>query len=60
MSFKGYQFFNKDNTKVEAVFLLKDRVLSLFVKVSDDRLKEIKDYIEEQGWDILGIEYLGA
>lgn len=60
MSLKGYQFYNEDNTQIEAVFLFKDCVLSLFVKVSDARLEEIKNYIKEHGsWEIIRVEYLG-
>lgn len=44
MSLKGWQFLN-DEGKVEASYLFKDRVLDLWLEVTEERLQEIKDYI---------------
>jgi hypothetical protein len=56
MSLKGYEFLNDDKTKVVARFFFKDLSLFLYEEIDDKKMKEIKDYIKEKGFNILKID----
>ncbi len=56
MSLKGYQFLNDDKTKVIASYYFKDLTLYLYKEISDEKMKEIKDYLKDNGdWEIRNI-----
>lgn len=48
MSLKGYEFLSDDRERVVARFFFKDLSLYIYEEISEERLKEIKDYIEEK------------
>lgn len=60
MSLKGWQFLDDKTGEVQASYLFKDCILTFYKKVSEEREKEILDYLKEQKEEILGIEYRGV
>lgn len=54
MSLKGYEFYD-DNNKTQAMFLFKYDYLYIYQELTQERLDEIKSYIENNGHEILQV-----
>lgn len=55
MALKGWQFLDDDG-KVQASYLFKDCVLDIWEEISNERLEQIKKYLNEHDDKIIKIE----
>ncbi len=52
MTLKGWEFYD-DEGKTEATFFFRDCILDIWKEISDERLKEMKTYLEEHHEEII-------